>query len=82
MDKRDFDKALWNLFEFTKEIVGRNVLVAIHGKLIKIEQDQAQRLLFLVNSSIDEAHAKSIKNYRKLFDQTTNPQVKKKAKPR
>ena len=66
--KDSFNKLIFQTSTFIKDTVSRNLIQARNAKLVKIDDDAIGRILNIVDSAIDEAVQRSVKNAEKTID--------------
>lgn len=66
--KNELVKSSWTMAANIKDVVSRNVVRAATNKDVAIPRDQLNRLVNLIQASVDEAFEGSLKNYQKEVD--------------
>lgn len=77
-------RASWSLFEGVKDAVSSNIVSAVSSGALKIDKGELEKLVAVVNSSIEEGYHKGHRAFTKAIDvavqesQPTGPVTKKK----
>lgn len=59
------EKASWTLVAGAKDTVTTNIMTAVNSKKLDVKQEQLERLLSLVEASIDEGYHKGSRTFLK-----------------
>lgn len=71
MDKNPRDaimQATQSMLESAKDVTSTNIIAACRAGELKIDGDQIQRLLSVINSSIEEGHNRAARSVGKVID--------------
>jgi hypothetical protein len=69
MHPRDkIGKSSWTLFETAKDAIATNITTAVRSGQLKVEADQIERLLAIINASADEGYHRGFKAFMKGVD--------------
>lgn len=66
--KNDLVKSSWTMAANIKDVVSRNVVRAVTNRDVAIPREQLNRLIGLIQASVDEAFEGSLKSYQKEVD--------------
>lgn len=66
--KNDIIKSSWTAAANIKDVVSRNIVRAVTGREVNVPREQLNRLVTLIQASVDEAFESSLKNFKKELD--------------
>jgi len=75
---QSIDKAVWQLFETSKDIAKKNLVSAVSTGQLKVDEEALPALLNLVSSSIDEGFSKGHKAFLSNVKKVDQSLTKKK----
>lgn len=78
--KSDLTKSAWKMSSNIKDTVSRNIVKAANSKEIVVPREHLQKLVLLIQASVDEAFEGSLRDFQKEIDRHSdaNESVKKK----
>lgn len=66
--KNDIIKSSWTAASNIKDVISRNIVKAVASKEVNVPREQLNKLIMLLQASVDEAFESSLKNFKKELD--------------
>ena len=66
--KNELTKSAWQISTNIKDVLARNIVKSAHNKDVVIPNEALQKVIYIMNASVDEAFEGSLKAFQKEVD--------------